>query len=151
MSRPPARGKRTKDGSRREEEYGTEFGVRADVLTDELINALRGNADKLRAPMVEFAQRLVAVPSLPGQEGGVATLVADEMRRLGYSRVWIDQTGNVIGLISANSESADRSARSVMFNTHMDQVDVGDPSRWPFPPFDGHIKDGEIWVGAQAI
>lgn len=124
-------------------EQSTETG--ADLLTDELINALRGAANDLRAPMVEFAQRLVSVPSLPGQEGGVATLVAAEMRRLGYSRVWIDQTGNVIGLISANSESGDRPARSVMFNTHMDQVDVGDPARWPYPPFEGHIADGEIW------
>ena len=124
-------------------EQSTKIG--AYLLTDELIKSVKGAANDLRAPMIEFAQRLVGVPSLPGQEGGVATRVADEMRRLGYSRVWIDQTGNVIGLISANSESADRPARSVMFNTHMDQVDVGDPLRWPFPPFDGHIKDGEIW------
>jgi succinyl-diaminopimelate desuccinylase len=116
-----------------------------DLLTDEVISALRTTANDLRAPMVEFAQRLVSVPSLPGQEGGVAKLVADEMQRLGYTRVWIDPTGNVIGLISANNKSVDRPVCSVMFNTHMDQVDVGDPSRWPFPPFEGHIANGEIW------
>lgn len=114
-------------------------------MTDELISTLRRAADELRGPMVEFAQRLVSVPSLPGQEGGVASLVAAEMKRLGYSKVWIDQTGNVIGLINANSESVARPVRSVMLNTHMDQVDVGDLSRWPYPPFEGHIADGEIW------
>jgi putative selenium metabolism hydrolase len=124
-------------------EQSTETG--ADLLSDEIINALRSAANDLREPMVEFAQRLVSIPSLPGQEGGVARLVADEMQRLGYSRVWIDQTGNVIGLISANNESVDRPARSVMLNTHMDQVDVGDPSRWPFPPFEGHVANNELW------
>ena len=93
----------------------------ADVLTNKLINALRGNADRLRAPMIEFAQRLVAVPSLPGQEGGVATLVADEMRRLGYSRV---RSTNWERHRPDKREQRERghSARSVMFNTHMGQV-----------------------------
>jgi putative selenium metabolism hydrolase len=67
------------------------------------------------------------------------------MESLGYSKVWTDQTGNVIGLISANVESHGRPRRSVMFNTHMDQVDVGDPARWPYPPFEGHIANGELW------
>src|SRR5690242_4817160 len=124
-------------------EQSTDRG--AELLTDELIRTLRGAAEELRGPMVEFAQRLVSVPSLPGQEGGVANLVAAEMQRLGYSKVWIDQTGNVIGLIDANHKMGDRPARSIMLNTHMDQVDVGDPSRWPYPPFEGHIADGEIW------
>ena len=43
--------------------------------------------------MVEFAQKLVGIPSLPGQEGDVAAPVADEMERLGYTKVWIDHTG----------------------------------------------------------
>src|SRR5438067_4176874 len=95
--------------------------------------------------MVEFARRLVSVPSLSGQEGDVAQMVADEMQRLGYDKVWVDQTGNVIGLIRATVDSGERPKRSIMFNTHMDQVDVGDPAVWPYPPFAGDIEDGHIW------
>ena len=54
-----------------------------------------------------------------------------------------DQTGNVIGLIRATAPS--ETMRSIMFNTHMDQVDVGDLSRWPHPPFAAEIVDDEIW------
>ena len=32
-----------------------------------------------------------------------------------------------------------------MFNTHIDHVDVGDPSRWPYPPYAATLHDGEIW------
>src|SRR5204863_8892910 len=33
----------------------------------------------------------------------------------------------------------------IMLNTHMDQVDVGDPTKWPFPPFAANLHDGELW------
>ena len=32
-----------------------------------------------------------------------------------------------------------------MLNTHLDHVDVGDESRWPFPPFGGEIHEGKVW------
>jgi putative selenium metabolism hydrolase len=32
-----------------------------------------------------------------------------------------------------------------MFNTHLDHVDVGDHSRWPYPPYAATVVDGEIW------
>jgi succinyl-diaminopimelate desuccinylase len=106
------------------------------------IDLLRQRAETLREPMVEFTRRLVAIPSLPGEEGQVAETVANEMRALGYDEVYIDPTGNVIGLIRATALTA---SGSIMFNTHMDQVDVGDPGRWPYPPFAGTVVDGEIW------
>lgn len=115
-----------------------------DRLTDGALEKLRTGANKLREPMVRFTQSLIARPSLPGQEGEVAERVVEEMRALGYDEVTVDQTGNVIGLIRANMQS-NRPKRSIMFNTHMDQVDVGDPARWPFPPFAGEVSEGHIW------
>jgi putative selenium metabolism hydrolase len=32
-----------------------------------------------------------------------------------------------------------------MFNTHLDHVDIGDPARWPYPPYEGTIVGDEIW------
>ena len=89
---------------------------------------------------VEFAQKLIQVQSLPGEESEIADLVADEMRRLGYPEVSIDQAGNVIGKIPGQGDAPD-----VMFNTHLDHVDVGDHSNWPFPPFAGHVAEGRLW------
>ena len=45
--------------------------------------------------MVAFARRLVQTPSLSGEEGDVAQLVAAEMQSLGYDEVRVDEAGNV--------------------------------------------------------
>jgi putative selenium metabolism hydrolase len=116
----------------------------APTLDTGMVDVLWKKANELQGGMVEFARRLVQSPSLPGQEGEVAALVAAEMQRLGYDDVRTDRTGNVIGLIRATAPTS-QPPRSIMFNTHMDQVDVGDHARWPHPPFAAHVLDGEIW------
>src|SRR4051794_15657923 len=97
-----------------------------DKLTAEVVDLIWREAQDLREPMTEFAQRLIQTPSLPGQEGDVAALVNAEMQALGYDEVRVDEAGNVIGRVRATSTPTDeRPRRSIMFNTHMDQVDVG--------------------------
>jgi acetylornithine deacetylase/succinyl-diaminopimelate desuccinylase family protein len=94
--------------------------------------------------MVDFTQRLIQTPSLPGQEGAIAQVVVAEMEALGYDDMRIDEAGNVIGLIKATTGGTGP-AKSLMFNTHLDHVDVGDHSIWPYPPYDGVVSNGEIW------
>ncbi len=88
----------------------------------------------------EFLQRLIRTESLPGREGPIAELVADEMRRLGYVDVRCDAMGNVLGRIAGAGD-----ADPLMFNTHLDHVDVGDPAAWPHPPFGAEIHDERVW------
>jgi putative selenium metabolism hydrolase len=89
--------------------------------------------------LVGFAQRVIRVPSLPGQEAEVATIFQAEMERLGYDRVWIDEAGNVIGQL------AGAGGPPLMFNGHMDHVDPGDPALWRHPPYGGEIHEGQLW------
>jgi len=89
---------------------------------------------------VDFTQRLIRTQSLPGEEGAIAELVAAEMRTLGYADVEMDEVGNVVGRVRGSS-----AASAVMFNTHLDHVDVGEAARWPHPPFGGEIHDDRIW------
>ncbi len=89
---------------------------------------------------VDFLQRLIQTESLPGQEGDIATLVMAEMEKLGYVDVGSDRMGNVLGRIAGAGE-----ADPLMFNTHLDHVDVGDHGAWPHPPFGGEIHDDKIW------
>lgn len=92
------------------------------------------------AACLDFLKRLIQTPGLPGEEGDVARLVRQEMERLGYDEVSVDDAGNVIGLLRGRGE-----APSVMFNTHLDHVDAGDPASWPYPPFEGVIADEKVW------
>lgn len=89
---------------------------------------------------VEFTRRLIRTPGLPGEEGDVARLVREEMQSLGYRDVRIDALGNVLGRVPGRGD-----APAVMFNTHLDHVDVGDHDRWPHPPFGAEIQDDRIW------
>lgn len=89
---------------------------------------------------LDFLRAILRTPGMPGEEGEVARLVADEMERLGYPEVRTDEAGNVIGTIRGRGE-----APAVMFNTHLDHVDAGDESAWAHPPFGGELADGRVW------
>src|ERR671932_1682189 len=104
------------------------------------VGRFRDLATAQQSALVDFAQRLIRTPSLPGQEGDAARLVRSEMQSLGYDDTWIDEVGNVVGVIRGTG-----GGKSLMFNTHIDHVDVGDVSGWPFPPYEGKIADGVLW------
>lgn len=89
---------------------------------------------------VRFLQKAIQTPSLPGEESEMAALVEKEMKSLGFDRVYQDEAGNVIGLIRGQGH-----VPSVMFNTHLDHVGVGDTGRWPYHPFAGEIQDDRVW------
>ena len=96
--------------------------------------------DVLLADCVNFAQRLIQTPSMPTEEAVIAGLIAEELQRLGFDEVWLDEIGNVCGRIYGQ----DRSLAALVLNTHLDHVDPGDPSLWPVPPYSGQIVEGRI-------
>ena len=103
------------------------------------VAGLQKSAAAQEKALVAFAQRLIQTPSLPGQEGDAARLVRSEMQSLGYDDTWIDEVGNVVGVIRGTGGGS-----SLMFNTHLDHVDIGDESGWRFPPYAGQISDGVL-------
>lgn len=103
------------------------------------MNSLQAEAEEVRDKVIDFCQRLIQTPSLPGAEEAIAGIIKIEMENLGYDEVWVDVAGNVIGLLKGGA------GPSLMFNCHMDHVDPGDPVRWSVPPYAGAISDGAIW------
>jgi putative selenium metabolism hydrolase len=101
---------------------------------------LTRHADAFQADLTHFARLLIQTPSLSGQEQYIAAIVQHEMERLGYDQVWRDEVGNVIGLMKGTG-----GGKALMLNTHMDHVDVGDPSRWMYPPYSATLADGYLW------
>lgn len=96
--------------------------------------------NNLKENCIKFLQRLIQTESYPGKEKTIAELVVSEMKSINYDEAYIDEAGNVIGKINGEGK-----ADPIMFNTHLDHVDVGDPKRWPHPPFGAEIHDGSIW------
>jgi putative selenium metabolism hydrolase len=60
------------------------------------------------------------------------------MKALGYDQVTIDAMGNVVGRIG-------NSPKAIMFDSHVDTVEVNDADKWDVPPFSGSIVDGYLY------
>jgi acetylornithine deacetylase/succinyl-diaminopimelate desuccinylase-like protein len=50
--------------------------------------------------LIQFARKLLQVPSPSGQEKEISKVVAAEMKAAGFERVKVDGLGNVVGVVS---------------------------------------------------
>lgn len=84
---------------------------------------------------LEFIQKLIRTPSVSGNEEEVADLIYAELEKLGYDKVWKDKFGNVFGKIYGEPGGP-----TIMYNSHMDHVDPGNPDNWEgYDPYGGEI------------
>lgn len=88
--------------------------------------------------LVRFTQDLVRIQSYSGHEEKIVKFIAAKMKELGYDEVVIDSMGNVLGRIGDGE-------KVIMFDAHIDTVEVKDEEKWDFPPFSGEIVDGKLY------
>ena len=86
---------------------------------------------------IQFAQALIRIPGLPGQEGDVAARVLAEFKTLSFDEAWSDEVGNCFALVQGRDDG-----HRLMLSCHLDVVDVGDAGSWQYAPFSGDIADG---------
>lgn len=87
--------------------------------------------------VVALTRDMVRTPSLSGEEGNVAALVAERMRALGFS-VSVDRNGSVIGTMGPEGTDI-----ALLFDGHLDVVPVS--GSWTHEPFGGEIVDGKLY------
>ncbi len=92
---------------------------------------------ELKKELVEFTQSLVRIKSLSGQEGEIIKFIEKKMNTLGYDEVAIDSMGNLVGRIG-------NGGKAIMFDSHVDTVEVKDEEKWDIPPFSGNIVNGRL-------
>ncbi len=93
---------------------------------------------EMQAELIEFAQSLVRIKSFSGQEQEIVEFVAQKMTALGYDEVTIDGLGSVVGRIGSGP-------KAILFDSHVDTVEVTDEEKWDVPPFSGRIVDGCLY------
>jgi putative selenium metabolism hydrolase len=91
------------------------------------------------AALTRFVFDLVSTPSPSCHEGAVARRLAEEMQAAGLEAVHADRAGNVLGRLGSGSSPV------LVFNGHMDQVGVGDPTAWKHDPFGAVLEDGVLY------
>lgn len=102
------------------------------------IERLRRLASDNQKSLVNFLRDMVRIPSLSGAENKMAVRVKKEMERTGFDEVFIDGIGNVIGRIGSGKAK-------ILYDAHMDTVDIGDRKNWKHNPFAAEYKSGAIY------
>ncbi|MBA4399622.1 MAG: YgeY family selenium metabolism-linked hydrolase [Anaerolinea sp.] len=97
---------------------------------------------KHRSAIVQFMRDIVAIPSMDSKIGDVGERIGAEMKKLGFAEVRFDKMGNILGRIGSG-------ARTLVFDSHIDTVGIGDPTEWPHDPFIGKVENG-IFYGRGA-
>lgn len=105
---------------------------------DRFLREAEGDAERMTA----FLDDLIATPSLSRRENDVVQRIASEMKDLGFDDVNVDGFGSVIGRIGDGPVH-------IVYDSHIDVVDVGDPASWSTEPFRPTMK-GRIMHGRGA-
>ncbi|MGE5244146.1 MAG: ArgE/DapE family deacylase [Betaproteobacteria bacterium] len=119
--------------------------------------------DAVTPDLLAFAQELVRIPSLPGDERAAHEAAGKAMRRLGLNVSVVSPTRpdvadhpafcddglpieGRVSLVGRWRAGTPRSgARSLILNGHLDVVSPGDPSRWTESPWSGRIDGGRLY------
>ncbi len=109
------------------------------MTSQEILTKLHQKTEENRTNIVQFMRDICAIPSVESQIGPVGERIAEEMRKLGFDEVRFDKMGNIMGRIGSGP-------RTIVFDSHIDTVGVGDPEEWQWDPFVGKVEDGVLFA-----
>ena len=89
--------------------------------------------------IIRFMRELCAIPSVMGRIGDVGKRVIEEMKLLGFADVRFDTMGNVLGRMG-------HGPKVLLYDSHIDTVDVGDRTAWDWDPFQGKVEGGILYA-----
>jgi putative selenium metabolism hydrolase len=102
---------------------------------DRFLDAARRDEERVGA----FLADLVEIPSLSRREDKVVQRIGSEMTDLGFDEVTVDDFGSIAGRIGDGPVH-------LVFDSHVDTVDVGDPASWRSDPFTARIENGVLFA-----
>ena len=94
-------------------------------------------AQNYQKDMTKFLREIVKNPGESCDEKAHITRIAEEMRKLDFTKVEIDPMGNVLGYMGTGSTL-------IGFDGHIDTVGIGNIENWNFDPYDGYETETEI-------
>ncbi|MDQ1301676.1 MAG: hypothetical protein QG637_1598 [Chloroflexota bacterium] len=101
--------------------------------------AVAARVAQRRDDIIQFLRDICAIPSMNSQIGPVGERIQAEMRKLGWDEVRFDRMGNTLGRIGDGPQT-------LVYDSHIDTVGVGDPSGWQWEPFQGKVADGILYA-----
>lgn len=108
-------------------------------ISAELLQRIRTRVADQRETLIQFMRDICAIPSIMGDIGQVGRRVMAEMNQLGFEDVRFDKMGNVLGRIG-------NGPTILLYDSHLDTVDVGDHADWGWDPFQGKVENGILYA-----
>ncbi|HWI62955.1 MAG TPA: YgeY family selenium metabolism-linked hydrolase [Symbiobacteriaceae bacterium] len=99
---------------------------------------VREKARQYQDDCVRFLRDIIAIPSTSCNEKAVVERIAEEMRKVGLQDVHFAPNGCVLGRIGSGPVT-------ILYDSHIDTVGVGDPAAWAFDPFEGKVENGIVY------
>lgn len=99
---------------------------------------LKQLSDKYEKDLYQFLRDMIAIPSTSCHEKNVIQRIKEEMEKLEYDEIRIDQMGNILGRMG-------NGPKVIALDGHIDTVDVGNIDNWTFDPFKGKEDDTYIY------
>lgn len=103
------------------------------------LTELSRRVEAQRDDIIRFMRELCAIPSMESQIKEAGERCALEMRKLGFHEVRFDVQGNILGRIG-------NGPKTIVFDSHIDTVGIGDRSQWDWDPFEGKVEDGVLYA-----
>jgi len=103
--------------------------IRENILSD-----LTSNKNELN----ELLRKLIQIRSYSGHEEDIVKFIQSKMVDYGFDDAFIDSFGNVIGKIG-------NGPIKILYDAHVDTVEVTDFDEWKYPPFEGKIVNNMIY------
>lgn len=103
------------------------------------VEEIKKKVEENREDIIQFLRDICAIPSMDGQLKDVGECIQDKMKKLSFDEARFDKMGNTIGRIG-------NGPKTIVFDSHIDTVGVGDPSEWDWDPFKGKIEDGRLYA-----
>lgn len=103
------------------------------------VAAINERVEHYREDIITFLRELCAIPSYDSQIKAVGERAAAEMQKLGFTNIWFDRMGNIVGEIG-------NGPKKILYDSHIDTVGVGDPAEWEWDPFEGKIENGIFYA-----
>ncbi|KYH32374.1 YgeY family selenium metabolism-linked hydrolase [Neomoorella mulderi] len=111
-------------------------------MHEETIKKIKAEVERHRKDIIQFLRDIVAIPSPNGDIKAVAERIGQEMKKLGFDDVFLDSMGNIVGRIG-------NGPRVLLYDSHIDTVDIADSGQWQWDPYKGKIENG-IFYGLGA-
>ena len=97
-------------------------------------------SEALQQETLSLLKKLVACPSLSGEEQGVADILKGYLKENGFTTLETDRYGDLVAGV-AGAQPGIR----LLFDGHIDTVPAKNAADWTTPPFEPVVRDGKLF------